>query len=103
MILSRFIAFAALLAAVRLGAAAPPLEPPAPDELIELQALAPGEAEYNPALGTALITNTFALRFRDASLTADRGELDGKTGRVRVEGNVVLQRRCAHGAPSDTL
>ena len=62
------------------------------DEVIEIDALAPGEILFNYETGIGVITNRFVVRFRDATLTAGRGQFNERTGDILVEDQVILQR-----------
>jgi len=62
------------------------------EEEIDIEALTPGEVNFNWETGLGVATNAFVVRFRDATLTADRGQFDLNSGVILAEGTVTLQR-----------
>jgi LPS-assembly protein len=61
-------------------------------DFIDIEALAPGEVLFDYETGIGVITNAFIVRYRDAVLTADRGQFNERSGDLLVEGSVTLQR-----------
>jgi beta-lactamase regulating signal transducer with metallopeptidase domain len=59
---------------------------------IEIEATKPSEIQYYPETGICIVTNDFVVRFKDAVLTAQRGQINTKTGEVIAEGGFTLQR-----------
>ncbi|MGA1236915.1 MAG: LPS-assembly protein LptD [Limisphaerales bacterium] len=62
------------------------------ERVVEIEALAPGDILYNYETGLGVVTNTFVVRVEGATLTADRGQFDERTGDVLVEGRVILSQ-----------
>lgn len=67
------------------------LEAAEEEELIEIEAVKPGEINYDYTAGVATATNDFVVRYKGAVLTAQRGQVDQNTGEVFAEGSVILE------------
>ena len=62
------------------------------EEEIQIDAVEPGTVEGNTETDVVTITGPFVARYKGAVLTAQRGgRLDGRTGEILAEGDVVLQ------------
>ncbi|HKS38939.1 MAG TPA: M56 family metallopeptidase, partial [Verrucomicrobiae bacterium] len=59
---------------------------------VVIEAIRPAEIQYDYESGTCVVTNDFVARFKDAVLTARRGQINSKTGEVIADGDVILQR-----------
>ncbi len=86
--LRSIVLFCALMRGVLSFAADEPAESP---ETIYLQAVKPGAVKYDYSTGLIGITDEFLARYKGATLTAQRGEFDTKTGEITAEGSVNLQ------------
>jgi LPS-assembly protein len=75
-----------------LGLIARPASAAEEEDVIEIDALAPGEILFNYETGIGVITNRFVVRFQDATLTAGKGQFNEQTGDILVEDQVTLQR-----------
>ena len=75
-----------------LGLVARPASAAEGEDVIEIEALAPGEILFNYETGIGVITNRFIVRFQDATLTAGKGQFNEQTGDILVEDQVTLQR-----------
>lgn len=67
----------------------------AEEEPIVIEALEPGAAEFKLDTEVAIITNRFVIRYKGAVLTAQKGRMDGRSGEITAEGEVVLQNENA--------
>lgn len=63
-----------------------------PVQEVEIESLSEGEILYNYETGLGVVTNAFVVRLRGATLTADRGQFNERTGDVLVEGRVTLSQ-----------
>src|SRR5439155_16740893 len=65
---------------------------PGDQETIDIQAITPGAVLYEyEKTGMVIITNDFVARYKGATLTAQRGELNTQTGEMLAERAVNLQ------------
>jgi lipopolysaccharide assembly outer membrane protein LptD (OstA) len=60
------------------------------EERIEIEAVNPGQVDFDYGTGIATLTD-FVVRYKGAVLTAQRGRLNEKTGDVLAEGSVILE------------
>jgi len=63
-----------------------------PEEEIVIESVGDSDFVYAYTKGVAVVTNDFIVRYQNAVLTAQRGQLDQNTGVISVEGKVYLQR-----------
>ena len=81
--------FFSLTRAVLSFAAEAPTET---QETINIEAIKPGVIQYEfEKTGVVTITDEFLVRYKGATLTAQRGEFNTKTGEMTAEGAVNLQ------------
>ena len=67
-------------------------EPAESQETIYIEAVRPGAVQYEyEKTGIVTVTDEFLARYKGATLTAQRGEFNTKTGEMRAEGAVNLQ------------
>jgi hypothetical protein len=66
-------------------------EPTESQETIVIEAVNPGEVEWRYGTNVITIPDAFMARYKGATLTAQRGEFNAKTGEMSAEGAVYLQ------------
>src|SRR6266849_8951044 len=67
-------------------------EPTETQETINIEAIKPGVVQYEyEKTGIVTITDEFLVRYKGATLTAQRGEFNTGTGEMTAEGAVNLQ------------